>query len=204
MTKYAYMRVSTKKQGSKFGLSRQQMELERVGIDPANMIHDEISGTKKSRPGLDHLKSIVKPNDTITVVSLDRLGRSTVDVINLIEEFRSQQVYVISLKENIDTSRDDAFTNFFITMLSAFSTLEREMMLERQQMAYDSMREQGIKLQGRPPVDPEKLQASVDLYLAGGKSYRDVEAITGVSASRICRAVKAYRESQDSQAVSSK
>lgn len=201
MTEYGYMRVSTKKQGSRFGLERQKLELLNNGIDPKNLIHDEISGTVKHRKGLEDLKNRANSGDTITVVSLDRLGRSTVDVINLIEEFRSKGVAIRSLKENIDTSRDDAFTNFFITMLSAFSTLEREMMLERQAMAYEAMREKGIPMKGRPKTNSDKLQASIQLYEAGGKSLREVAAITGVSASTISRALADKRKMLESEGV---
>ena len=192
-----YARVSTKKQGEeKFGLERQIIEFKNAGYSPDEyeLYIDEISGTKKNRPGLDRLKNDAEPGSKIICVSLDRLGRSTVDVIELIEYFRSRDVSIVFLKEHLSTDKNDAFSEFFITMLAAFSTLERNLMLERQAAAYQAMREQGIPLKGRPKVDPAKLQASIELYESGNKSLRDVAAITGVSASRISRELKARRE----------
>lgn len=194
MSDYGYMRVSTRKQGSRFGLERQKLALTDAGIQADKLISDEISGTKKSRPGLDHLKEITESGDTISCVSLDRLGRSTTDTISLIEYFRAKGVVVRFLKENLTTAENDPYSNFFITMLSAFAQLEREMTLERSEMAREAMREKGIPIQGRPKADPAKVQASIELYQAGGKSLREVSAITGISASVICRAIKEQRE----------
>lgn len=188
---YKYLRVSSKKQGSRFGLDRQQHELNKLYPD-AEEIVDMISGAKKSRPGLDRLLSQVKEGDKIVCVSLDRLGRNTADTISLIEDLREKGVSVQFLKENIDTSNDDPFTNFFITMLSAFSQLEREMMLERIEMTKEAMQEQGLNI-GRPSTPKAKVEAAIDLVENKGKSYREASKIIGISPAKICQEMKKYR-----------
>ena len=193
MTTYTYARVSTKKQGtSKFGLDRQVIEFKNAGYSIDNLVTDEISGSKMHRKGLDKLKKKLVEGDTVVVVSLDRLGRSMIECVNLINEFRENGIAVVSLKENIDTSKDDAFTNFFIQMMLSFSELEKNLMLERQAAAYEAMREQGIELKGRPRKDKQTNEA-VKMYLAGGKSYREVAELFGISAATVCNAVKKYR-----------
>lgn len=197
MTTYTYARVSTKKQGSqKFGLDRQVIEFKNAGYSIDNLVTDEISGSKMHRKGLDKLKKELVSGDTVVVVSLDRLGRSMVECVNLINEFREKGVAIVSLKESIDTSKDDAFTNFFIQMMLSFSELEKNLMLERQAAAYEAMREQGIELKGRPRKDKQTNEA-VKMYLAGGKSYREVAELFGISAATVCNAVKKYREEHE-------
>ena len=197
MTTYTYARVSTKKQGSqKFGLDRQVIEFKNAGYSIDNLVTDEISGSKMHRKGLDKLKKELVSGDTVVVVSLDRLGRSMVECVNLINDFREMGVAIVSLKESIDTSKDDAFTNFFIQMMLSFSELEKNLMLERQAAAYEAMREQGIELKGRPRKDKQTNEA-VKMYLAGGKSYREVAELFGISAATVCNAVKKYREEHE-------
>lgn len=191
MTNYGYMRVSTKKQGSRFGLERQKDALISAGIEPQNLYSDEISGAKKNRPALDELRGIVEAGDSITCVSMDRLGRDTLDTITLIESLREKGVAVHFLKEGIDTSKNDAMTNCFIGIMACFAQLEREQMLERQEMAYESMRARGKQI-GRPKSPEDKIEAAISL-VNEGKSYREVSKIVGLSPAKICQEMKKHR-----------
>lgn len=194
MTNYGYMRVSTKKQGSRFGLERQKDALVSAGIEPQNLYGDEISGAKKNRPALDELRGIVEAGDSITCVSMDRLGRDTLDTITLIESLREKGVAVHFLKEGIDTSKNDAMTNCFIGIMACFAQLEREQMLERQEMAYESMRARGKQI-GRPKSPEDKIEAAISL-VNEGKSYREVSKIVGLSPAKICQEMKKHRARQ--------
>lgn len=189
MTAYGYMRVSTKKQGSKYGLDRQQKQLLDNGIPKENLIVDEVSGAKKHRKGLDRLLGIVESGDTVTCVSLDRLGRDVIDCLTLIEQFRNKGVGIIFLNDGIDTSKNDAMTNAFIAIASAFAQLERERMLERVEETKEAMLEQGKNI-GRPPINKDKLEAGVEMYLAGKGSYREISKIVDISPAKLCLAVK--------------
>lgn len=190
---YGYCRVSSKKQGSKFGLARQEKVLIDNGVSPSNIISDEISGTKRSRKGLNHLLGIVQEGDTVKCPSIDRLGRSTSDFLDLVAKFREKGVNIVFIKEGIDTAKNDATSNAFLSMLAVFAQLEREMMLERQEEAFEVMEAQGIPI-GRPPVDQDKLNASVEMYLDRKGSYRQISKITGISPAKICLAVKEWEQ----------
>lgn len=197
MTDYGYMRVSTKKQGSRFGLDRQKDALIAAGIQAQNLFQDEMSGKKKNRPALDELRGVVKEGDTITCVSMDRLGRDTLDTISLIQDLREKGVAVKFLKEGIDTSRNDAMTNCFIGIMASFAQLEREQMLERQEMAYESMKARGKEI-GRPKSPKSKVEAAIKL-VNEGKSYREVSQIVGLSPAKICQEMKKYRTANNAE-----
>lgn len=191
MTNFGYMRVSTKKQGSRFGLERQKDALLSAGIKPQNLYSDEMSGAKKNRPGLDELRGIVESGDSITCVSMDRLGRDTLDTITLIESLREKDVAVHFLKEGIDTSKNDAMTNCFIGIMACFAQLEREQMLERQEMAYESMKARGNQI-GRPRIKSDTVETVIE-KVNEGYSYREVAEIVKISPAKICQIMKQYR-----------
>lgn len=193
MTVYKYMRVSTKSQSSRFGLERQKHELDKVYPEAVEVI-DVISGAKKSRPGLNKLLAEVEPGDRIVCVSIDRLGRDTVDTMTLINKLREKEVYVQFLQQGIDTSKNDATTNAFIGMMSVWAQFEREFALERQEMTYETMRKDGKQI-GRPGADPAKIEAAISL-VNEGKSYREVSKIVGLSPAKICLAMKEHRAEQ--------
>lgn len=189
MTTYGYMRVSTRAQGSKYGLERQKKVLLDNGVSEEDLVSDEITGVKRSRKGLDYLLETAQEGDTIKLVSLDRLGRDTIDCLSLIEQFSNMGVGLVFIKENIDTTdKGDAMSKAFIGIASVFAQLERDRMLERQEETYEVMRENNIPI-GRPRVDEDKLNTAVEMYLAGKGSYRKISKIVGISPAKICLAV---------------
>src|SRR5215471_21404194 len=97
MTDYGYARVSTKAvKGRKAQhVDNQVATLEGRGINPDHIYTDDgVSGTKASRPQWDKLLAIVKPGDSITAVSLTRIGRSTVEVIRVVTELGERGIGV--------------------------------------------------------------------------------------------------------------
>ena len=100
--KFGYARVSTDDQE----LARQIDALNNYGVD--KIYKEKITGTKASRPELDKLKNAVREGDSVIIESLSRLGRSTKDLLALLEEWDNQGVKLVSLKENIDTTKDYA------------------------------------------------------------------------------------------------
>ena len=95
---FGYARVFTKAQN----LDRQLDALKRYGVDS---IHNEkMTGTKKDRPELMKMLDRITEGDAIVIESLSRLGRSTKDLIELVELFERKKVHLVSLKESTDTS----------------------------------------------------------------------------------------------------
>ena len=96
--KFGYARVSTEQQN----LARQLDMLSQYGVD--YIFNEKMTGTKRDRPELNKLLDRMMEGDTVVIESLSRLGRSTKDLIELVELFRERGVHLVSLKEQIDTS----------------------------------------------------------------------------------------------------
>lgn len=79
-----YARVSTARQGQ--SLDTQREALIDAGCDPKHIYTDTISGTKWQRPGLDDALAYMRPDDTLVVTRLDRLGRNLAETVNTIAD----------------------------------------------------------------------------------------------------------------------
>ena len=113
------------------------------------VFEEKISGAKQSRPEIDKMLQRVRSGEFSSVVvwKLDRLGRSTLHLIQLIEEFRNKNIQFIAVTQNIDTASPQG--KFFLTVLAAFAELERELIKERTNARIDHLKAQGKTL-GRP------------------------------------------------------
>lgn len=112
-------------------------------------IYSEVgqSGAKSSRPQLDLLLQDMRDKkfNTIVVLKYDRLGRSTIHLLQVLEEMKNLGVRLIAVEQNIDTST--AMGKYFVTNLCSLADLEREMIIERTQDKLDFYKQQ-IKEQG--------------------------------------------------------
>jgi DNA invertase Pin-like site-specific DNA recombinase len=120
---FGYCRVSTEEQV----LDRQLESLKKYNCDEIFM--EKITGTKANRPELNKLKEKVREEDIVVIESLSRLGRSTKNLLELVEYFKGKKVKLISTKENIDT--ESATGQLLLTVLSAISQFERDLTVER-------------------------------------------------------------------------
>ncbi|MDN6162378.1 MAG: recombinase family protein [Atopostipes suicloacalis] len=178
---YGYARVSTRQQE----LSRQLDLLEKENCN--EILTEKITGTKSSRPALDRLKDKLRPGDTVIVESFSRLGRSTKDLIELVNFFEENEVKLVSLKENFDTKTPQG--RLMMTVFQAFSQFERDLIVERTNEGLKSARARGRK-GGRPRVDPLKVDKALKLYQSQEFSVKEVVEITGVSRATIYRYLK--------------
>ena len=124
------------------------------------------------------------PGDTVVIESLSRLGRSTKDLIELMELFKNKGVNLISLKENIDTTSSTG--KLVYTIMSAIAQFERDIIADRTREGLKSARSRG-KNGGRPKVSPEKVKQAVKLYSTNHYSVKEIEELTGVKKSTLYR-----------------
>lgn len=96
MNIYGYARVSTADQN----LDRQIDMLNKYGVD--KIYSEKMTGTRKDRTELQKMLDNLSKGDTVVVESLSRLGRSTKNLIELMELFNNKEVNFVSLKENIN------------------------------------------------------------------------------------------------------
>lgn len=118
-----YVRVST---------IDQNPELQRDAIERANcelVFEDKMTGTKAKRPGLNKLLKTLKSGDTVVVWKLDRLGRSLINLADLLQKFKQMNVEFHSITEGINTKT--SMGRFTFHIMSALAEMEREIIIER-------------------------------------------------------------------------
>lgn len=178
---FGYARVSTEQQN----LDRQLDALNKYGVDI--IFNEKMSGTKRNRPELTKMIDRMTEGDTVVVESLSRLGRSTKDLIELVELFEQKKINLVSLKEQIDTTSPTG--KLLFTLMSAISQFERDVIAERTREGLRSARARG-KMGGRPKTDPSKIQKAIKLYNTQQYSIKEIEDLTGVKKSTLYRHLK--------------
>ena len=142
-----YQRISTNHQDLENQTQSIDTQIERLGWDCTGEYKEVESGMKSrdSRPQLRKLlrDSRLRMFDRVMVYSLDRLGRSVVDVINTINELEEVGVNVFVVKNSIDTSTSQG--KLFTYFCSIFGEMERDMIVSRQKSSIERLREQNKK-----------------------------------------------------------
>jgi len=139
MRLFGYARVSTSQQS----LDIQIKALKEAGVEASRIFTDKASGSSADRDGLDLLRMKVEDGDVILVKKLDRLGRDTADMIQLIKEFDVQGVTVRFIDDGIST--DGEMGKMVVTILSAVAQAECQRILERTNEGRQEAKANGIK-----------------------------------------------------------
>ncbi|EXX79790.1 hypothetical protein RirG_002280 [Rhizophagus irregularis DAOM 197198w] len=175
---YGYARVSTRQQE----LARQLDLLEKHNCN--EILTEKMTGTKANRPELNRLKDKLRPGDIVVVESFSRLGRSTKDLIDLVNYFEEHDVKLISLKENFDTSTPQG--RLMMTVFQAFSQFERDLIVERTKEGLKSARARG-RQGGRPKVNSREITKAINLYHTEQYSVKEIVEMTGISRATLYR-----------------
>jgi len=175
---YGYARVSTRQQE----LARQLDLLKNYNCN--EILTEKMTGTKANRPELNRLKDKLRPGDTVVVESFSRLGRSTKDLIDLVNYFEEHEVKLISLKENFDTSTPQG--RLMMTVFQAFSQFERDLIVERTKEGLKSARARG-RQGGRPKVNSREITKAINLYHTEQYSVKEIVGMTGISRATLYR-----------------
>ncbi len=158
MRLFGYARVSTEQQS----LDIQMKALEEAGVNKNRIFTDKASGSHANRNGLDLLRLKVEEGDVILVKKLDRLGRDTADMIQLIKEFDKIKVALRFLDDGIST--EGTMGVMVITILSAVAQAERHRILERTNEGRIEAKAKGVKFGRKPSINRAKV---VELYKQG-------------------------------------
>ena len=151
MRQFGYARVSTSQQS----LTRQINALKEAGVKSNRMFTDKITGSQVDRDGLNLLRVKVEEGDVILVTKLDRLGRDTADMIQLIKEFDGLGVAVRFLDDGIST--EGTMGKMVVTILSAVAQAERQRILERTNEGRLEARAKGVKFGRKRSIDRARL-----------------------------------------------
>jgi DNA invertase Pin-like site-specific DNA recombinase len=180
-----YARVSTVKQD----LERQIDALEQVGIPRDRIYIDRKSGATTDRPGLRQVIAYARDGDVIVVHTLDRLGRTVRDTLNLIHELAEKGIGVRNLADpiKVDSSNPaDPMAQLAVVLLALFGQMERTYTMERAAHARAVATAKGRRI-GRPVVvDPSKLLWAAHLRDTG-HTIADIVDKTGIARTSLYR-----------------
>ena len=182
----AYLRTSTNKQE----ISNQKLEIlefaHRKNFKIDAFIESTISSRKSPKQRrIDELIGKLNSGDTLIVTELSRLGRSTAEVISLVNALVESKVRLMILKQNLDIKEHDMNSKIIITLFSLFGELERDLVSLRTKEALVAKKSQGIKL-GKPKGTIQKSKFDKDVerikeLLDIGLSVRKIARLLGYS-----------------------
>jgi DNA invertase Pin-like site-specific DNA recombinase len=189
-----YVRVSTKDQDASMQVKDLLKDAKRRGWKVVDVYEDQESGAKNDRPNLDRLLSDARQHkiDHILCWKFDRIARSTLHLLTILEECQHIGISFTSLKDQIDMS--GPYGKAMFTIAAAFAELERSLLIDRQEAGIAYAKEHGTKSQrafaagkdvtpryfGREPLSEAK-QEEIRRKREAGDSYRTIAKAVGVS-----------------------
>lgn len=178
MARIGYARCSTADQN----FDTQVERLRAAGCDIVRA--EKVSG--KSREGRDELATImdfVQPGDEVVVVKLDRLGRSTRDVLNLVHELQAKNAALTVLEPAFSTK--DATGSILVTVLAMVSEMERDFIKSRQAAGIAVAKSRGVYRGRKPSVPVDRVK---EMHASGSKPT-DIAKALGISRMSVYRAL---------------
>lgn len=188
MTKLiGYARVSTKAQDA----DRQVRDLLAAGVRRDDLYTDHgVSGARASRPGFDRTLDALHQSDTLVITTLDRLGRSTVNMLALSENLRARGVNLRVLNlggGNVDTGTP--MGSMVFTVMAALAQMELEIKRERINDSVSKRRAAGKDLGGRRQQFSDSQIHNARRLLEAGESATHVARDLGMSRATLYRRI---------------
>lgn len=181
----SYIRVSTVKQDR----TRQDMQLDKLGIKFDKQYIDKMSGSTKDRPQLNKMLLELKQGDVVYCESISRLGRNLKDLIEITEYLVDKGVRIVILKEGIDTATTTY--KLLLGIFGAVAEMERETIQERVIQGVEKCKATGKtktgKWFGRQELTIENLPKDFKKYYDKWKA----KEITGVEFSKLLKISRA-------------
>jgi len=195
---YGYTRVSTDKQTTD---NQKHLILDyafKNNIKINKIVETTISSKKdRSERGIDKVLNELENKDTLLVYALDRLGRSTLDTLQIIEDIKEKGIKLILIKDGIviDPYNNNPMNEMMLTMLSGFAQLERSFISERTKAGLAALKAKGVILgrkkgtQGKSIFD-EHREKIEELYKLGLSLQKIVAYIGTGSAPSLHKYIK--------------
>ena len=179
MAVYGYARVSTNGQD----LVAQEAELRAAGA--IKVFKEKVSGAKTDRAELAKALRRLEPGDVLVVTRLDRLARSTRDLLNIVATIAEREAGFRSLKDAwADTTTPHG--RLMLTVLGGLAEFERELICARTGDGRARAKVRGVRF-GRPAALTPHQRAEALQRLANGDAQADVARTFNVSQATISR-----------------
>ena len=192
---YGYARCSTNE--TKQDINRQVRELKAAGAEEVYLEYEHGDAAVKA----EQLKlfSIVKEGDTIIVLEVPRLARSTkqlCEIIEVVKEKRLKLVIVGSITVDCTGGRLDPMSNAFIQMSGVFAELELGMIRERVKSGMANAKAKGVRI-GRPQLRkddiPPIFYRHFPSYVSGELNISELARVCDMSRTRVYRYIKVLK-----------
>lgn len=150
MAKFGYARVSTLDQDL-------EIQHERLTKEGCSLIRSEkvSGGSRDNRTELATILEFLRPDDELLVTRLDRLGRDTRDVLNIIHECEQRSAFVTVLDPFVSTKGE--MGQIVMTVLGMVAQMERRFIKERQREGIERAKQQGKYKGGKQRIDREEI-----------------------------------------------
>ena len=181
----AYVRVSTIEQNE----GRQKAALQSYSID--RWFIEKISGKNTERPKLQEMLEYIREDDTVYVEEFSRLGRSTADLLSIVQRIENTGAKFVSIKENFDTKTPTG--KLQMTMMAAIAEFERDMILERQREGI-ALAKQAGKYKGRKRIRVPDIGRYYERYMTRQANKTQIASELGISRNTLDRLFAEYRE----------
>ena len=181
---YGYARVSTTGQAHDGNsLDAQVNALQEAGAE--KIFSDVFSGRTTKRPELDKLLRVIQADDTLIITRLDRIARSLIQGVQLLENLSDRGIIVEVL--NLGTIDNSPTGKLIRNIMLSFSEFEHDMIIQRTQEGKAIARQNPNFRDGRPKKF-NRLQIEHALELLQNHSYKQVATMTGISTTTLYRA----------------
>jgi DNA invertase Pin-like site-specific DNA recombinase len=160
MTIYGYARVSTADQS----LDAQLAELKAAGCK--KIFQEKVTGKHRDRPQLDHALKVFGAGDVLIITRLDRLARSSRDLLNIIKQISDAGASFKSLKDSwADTTTPHG--RLILTVLAGLAEFERELIVERTGEGRERAKAKGVAFGRKPKLTHYQRQEAIARREAG-------------------------------------
>jgi DNA invertase Pin-like site-specific DNA recombinase len=177
-----YARVSTGDQT----LDRQRERLREAGCE--RLFEEKVSGARRDRPELARLLDQLRRDDVVVVTRLDRLARSTSNLLEIAEAIRAKEAGLLSLAEPWADTTSPA-GRMVLTVFAGIAEFERELIRQRTDEGRQAARQRGVSF-GRPSkLRPDQRELASRL-LQEGRSVSEVARTFNVHPATIYRCIE--------------
>ena len=183
-----YARVSTDDQD----LTNQRAELHAAGC--TRIFAEKITGTHAKRPELGRMLDHLRAGDVVTVTRLDRLARSTRDLLDIAEQLQAKGAGLRSLAEPwADTTTPAG--RMVLTVFAGIAEFERSLIIDRTRNGREAAKARGVQFGRRPTLTPGQVEHAREL-LAAGRTAAETAELLGVHRATLYRALRGLETSQ--------
>ena len=196
MAVYGYLRVSTREQNSQYQKNMILNYANENDCVPVTFINETISGAKsyKNRE-LGNLLNKLLPRDILLVNEFSRLGRSLLDILEIIKIINEHKAQLIIVRDKLVIG-DDMNSKLLTTMFGIVSEIERDLLKSRVKEGLNATKDRGVKLGRKPGPAKSKLDPHKEIiqeYLNKEISKASIAKLLGINKQTLYSYIKKHK-----------